>query len=284
MRKSLLIPSSLTSESADRRIRTYKVGQIARAAAIFRVDRVIIYRDNEFDDSGFIALILRYMETPQYLRKRLFPLCEDLRYAGVLPPLRTPHHPTSSKMSGLRIGEFREGVVDGEKVDIGVERPAKLDSRLDPRGRRITTRVTSLNPLTIETVDREAIPVYWGYDVRMGDMLGKTLSGLSKMDRSSEGGSKRPSGTRSNSEIVFTSRKGSILDEEKLRELSGKDIAFVFGSPDRGVGEILGDENLSTRDFSSYVLNTIPGQGTKTVRTEEAVFATLAIFNLMCTT
>jgi hypothetical protein len=60
-------------ESADMRIRTLKVGTIARAAAVFRVDRIVIYRDREFDDSRFISRVLQYAETPQYLRKRLFP-------------------------------------------------------------------------------------------------------------------------------------------------------------------------------------------------------------------
>jgi hypothetical protein len=33
---TILIPSSLTAETRDRRIKTYKVGQIARAASVFR--------------------------------------------------------------------------------------------------------------------------------------------------------------------------------------------------------------------------------------------------------
>ena len=90
---SILIPSSLTSESKDPRIKTYKVGQIARLASIFRVDKIIIYKDPEYDDSKFIDLVLRYAETPQYLRKQLFPLRDELKYVGVIPPLRTPHHP-----------------------------------------------------------------------------------------------------------------------------------------------------------------------------------------------
>ncbi|MGZ4892149.1 MAG: putative RNA uridine N3 methyltransferase, partial [Halobacteriota archaeon] len=67
----LAVPSSLTIETADHKIKTYKVGQVARAAAIFGVQRVTIYRDAAYDDSRFIASILQYMEAPQYLRKLL---------------------------------------------------------------------------------------------------------------------------------------------------------------------------------------------------------------------
>src|SRR5674536_400237 len=85
----LAIPSSLTIETADQKIKTYKVGQIARAAALFRVNRIAIYRDPAHDDSRFIAAILQYMEAPQYLRKLLFPRSNELRYIGVVPPLKT---------------------------------------------------------------------------------------------------------------------------------------------------------------------------------------------------
>ena len=86
---AILIPSSLTMETRDMRISTFKVGQIARAAAVFRMNRIIIYRDPEFNDSRFIAMVLRYMDTPQYLRKLLIPRREELSHVGTLPPLRT---------------------------------------------------------------------------------------------------------------------------------------------------------------------------------------------------
>ncbi|MFQ6062565.1 MAG: putative RNA uridine N3 methyltransferase [Methanosarcinales archaeon] len=85
----ILIPSSLTLESKDLKIKTYKVAQIARAASVFRVDKIIIYKDKDYNDSKFISTILKYAETPQYLRKRLFALKKDLKYAGIILPLRT---------------------------------------------------------------------------------------------------------------------------------------------------------------------------------------------------
>ena len=43
---SIFIPNSFLSESKDLKIRTYKVGIIARALAIFQADNVVIYNDN----------------------------------------------------------------------------------------------------------------------------------------------------------------------------------------------------------------------------------------------
>jgi predicted SPOUT superfamily RNA methylase MTH1 len=48
----------------------------------------------------------RYLETPQYLRKVLYPMHPDLKYAGLQNPLDAPHH--------LRKGEvvpYREGTI-----------------------------------------------------------------------------------------------------------------------------------------------------------------------------
>ena len=131
--RAILIPSSLTMESRDRRESTLRIGQIARAAAVFRYNRIVIYRDPEHHDTRFIEMVLRYMDTPQYLRRMLFPRREELRHVGLLPPLRTAHHPLNSKSESLKIGEFRVGAVvesvgsdGGVWVEIGVDRPIPL--------------------------------------------------------------------------------------------------------------------------------------------------------------
>jgi len=259
---AIIIPSSLTSE----RIKTYKVGQIARAASIFRVDRIIIYRDPEYDDSKFIDLVLRYAETPQYLRKHLFPLMDELKYAGVIPPLRTPHHPLRSSPE---VGEYREGVVvgsdEGAWVDIGVEGPVPLRAdRTVRKGERVTVRIFSRRPLQVELWDKNRIPQYWGYQTEIAGTLGKTL--------------------KAQPLVIAASRKGNIIDEQQLVQLQKalqKSVSVVFGSPTRGIEDILREEGCTLPDLAEYVINTIPSQGTATVRTEEAVFATLSILNLV---
>jgi len=75
---SITIPASVVSDAPHLREKTSKVGLIARAAAIFRVDEIIVYPDNlhvnQAVDIDLIATLLAYMETPQYLRKRLLGL------------------------------------------------------------------------------------------------------------------------------------------------------------------------------------------------------------------
>jgi len=268
---SILIPSSVTMESADLRIRTLKVGLIARAAAVFRVDRIIIYRDEEFDDSWFIKEVLQYAETPQYLKKKLFPRMRELRYVGTLPPLRTAHHPTNSKASMLKVGEFRVGLVVDQvgsdnraRVDIGVESPVPLHTKMKTKaGQRLNVRIFSLKPLAAEPVDRSEIPHYWGYRTEVVPSLEKHLCST-------------------DARVVVTSKNGQIATPDLLQEIVSEckrdcGLAVVFGSPARGVDAFLSNEIMDR----CRVINTIPYQGTETVRVEEAIFATLAQLNLM---
>jgi predicted SPOUT superfamily RNA methylase MTH1 len=265
--RAILIPSSLTMESRDLRVNTLKVGSIARAAAVFRVDRIVIYKDKEFDDSRFISMILRYMDTPQYLRKILIPRREELRHVGMLPPLRTAHHPTNSETSALKIGEYRVGAVvesvgsdGGAWVEIGVDRPIPLATdKKYPAGQRLNIRIFSRNPLAAEPVDRKEIPQYWGYETEVVDSLENYLGILE-------------------CPVLLTSRKGRVVTPKLLGELGQKrDLAVVFGSPAYGV-----DAFLSKAAVDRYcMINTIPHQGTETVRVEEAVLATLAMLNLV---
>jgi len=53
----------------------------------------------------------------------------------------------------------------------------------------------------------------------------------------------------------------------------------AFGAPSRGLYEIAEEEGAKLEAIVDFVVNTIPEQGTATVRTEEALLATLAIFN-----
>jgi hypothetical protein len=267
--KAILIPSSLTMESRDLRVRTLKVGLIARAAAVFRVNRIVIYKDEEFDDSRFINMVLRYMDTPQYLRKLLIPRREELRHVGILPPLRTPHHPINSKTSALKIGEYRVGAVvesvgsdGGVWVEIGVDRPIPLrtDGKFEA-GKRLNVRIFSLDPLAAEPVGRKEIPPYWGYET---EVVGSLEDYMGSTDAF----------------VLLTSKKGTPLTTDLLRKIGRagqSDLAVVFGSPARGVDAFL-SKKLMDR---CCMINTIPQQGTETVRVEEAVFATLALLNLV---
>jgi len=268
--RAILIPSSLTMESRDSRVNTLKVGQIARAAAVFQYNRIVIYRDPEHNDSRFISMVLRYMETPQYLRRMLIPRREELCHVGTLPPLRTAHHPINSKSESLKIGEFRVGAVvesvgsdGGVWVEIGINRPIPLRTGDSYSvGQRLNVRIFSQQPLAAEPVDQKDIPHYWGFETEIVESLEGYLA--SKRD----------------AQIVLTSRSGKAVTPEILQKLgqSGqkRGLAVVFGSPARGIDAFLSKESMERYEM----INTILHQGTETVRVEEAVFATLALLNL----
>ncbi len=254
---SIAIPSSALINERDEKLKAYKVGQIARAAAIFRVDKIYIYRDPALDESEYIKDVLEYLETPQYLRKSLIPIKDSLKYAGLLPPLRIASH----RPKHLKIGEVREGVVrkvgpDGTAwVDVGVKALALLrGAREATKGARVTVRVCSTNPLVVEEAEP---PEYWGYEVEkveLGDVL--------------------------NEDAVVTSRLGRVPGWEELKEAAGRQkVTLIFGSPEEGVQSIA--RKLGVEMEGIRVWNMVPVQGVATVRLEEALYATLAIINFV---
>lgn len=274
---SIAIPASLVLDVPHLREKTFRVGLIGRAAAIFRVDEIIVFPDlpdkNQSRDIRLVSTILSYMETPQYLRKRLFKIRPELRYAGVLPPLRTPHHQLSDRTENLKVGEHREGVVtslvkDGALVDIGVERSVLVPDTPLPVNNRVTVRVTGLGK-TPEAVlaSRGEIQTYWGYRVTVSDVpFGQLLK------------------NRSFDLVIATSRRGVPLIEvmdELARWKSSRRTLVAFGAPTQGLYEIAAHEQLNLDEVAHFVINTIPGQGAETVRTEEALYASLAALNLL---
>ena len=272
---SIAVPASLVSDIPHLREKTEVVGLVGRAAAIFKVSNLIIYKDPEAqeEEAPFIRLILNYMDTPQYLRKRLFPLKPELRYTGILHPLRTPHHPTRDRVEDLKVGEFREGVIlniekEEATVDIGVGELLLAKGRLPSPGSRVTVKIVETRPqLRGRIAGRAEIEEYWGYRVQSSTSLGETIS-RRQFDLS-----------------IATSRWGKPL-QELISSIKGRwkpesRVLIAFGSPKRGLADILRHEGLSLENCFDFVINTIPNQGCETIRTEEAVYCTLAAFNLL---
>jgi len=276
-RLAIAIPASVISDTPHLRERTAKIGLIGRAAAIFRVNEIVVYRDNPRENQivelDLIATLLSYMETPQYLRKRLFKLEPKLQYAGILPPLRTPHHPVSGKAKDLQTGEYREGLVlsqtkEGLFLDIGVEKNALLREKQHEIGERLTLQVVKADgQIEVQVASRLDVPDYWGYEVTVEP-------------RSLRGAVERVKADLA----IGTSRKGSELADVAVRLAErwkrASSILVVFGSPARGLFEMAIDEGVRLEKLLDLVVNTVPSQGTETVRTEEAVFASLASLNV----
>ena len=272
IRLSVAVPASLVSEYVNLRDKTEVIGRLARSAAIFRADEIVIYPDQP-DESSLIKLILGYTDTPQYLRKYLYKVRPELQYVGTLQPLRTPHHQLEAHIANLRVGEFREGVLIDQQgvnaVDIGVERPIRFFGKAPSRGSRVTIKVFELDPEPrCEMAKKIEIPSYWGYEIQASK---KTLGELTSGEFYDL--------------TIATSRTGTLIaaEEEHLRAqiAEARSVLVAFGSPRFGIQEILRREHKELADCFKYILNTVPEQGTETVRTEEAVHATLAVLNLL---
>ncbi|MBS7657129.1 MAG: RNA methyltransferase [Candidatus Bathyarchaeia archaeon] len=275
---SVAIPASLVSDVPHLREKTMKIGLIGRALAIFRVDEVIVYPDismqRQFRDIDLITTILAYLETPQYLRKHLFKIRPELRYSGILPPLRTPHHPLCNHEKDLTVGEFREGVIisrpkNGVLVDIGVERPALVVGENISEKTRVTVKVIEKGrQLKAQLAKAEDIQEYWGYKVTVSN---KPLGHMLK--------------ERHFDLVIATSRLGEpfmkVAEKICQKWKESETICIAFGAPMKGLYEIVKTENLNLSDLADFIVNVVPNQATETIRTEEALYATLAVLNIV---
>jgi len=275
---TIAVPASVISDTPHLREKTSKIGLIGRAAAVFRVNEIIVYPDNagkgkQRNEADLIALLLSYLETPQYLRKRFFKIDPRLQYAGILPPLRTPHHPLNRKARNLKAGEYREGVTvsktkEGMLVDIGVERPALMRETHWALGKRLTLQIVKAGErVEVQAVSRDEVPGYWGYKVTVENNSFGRLVENGKFDLTI---ATSKIGTR------FMDVAGEMAEKWKKAEYT----LVAFGAPARGLHEIVGEEGADLNDLTDFVVNMVPEQGTETVRTEEALFASLAVLNV----
>lgn len=262
MNLSVAIPESALSDESLKIDKTRKVSLIARACAIFRVGTIYVYRDGAESDGTLLTTILRYLETPQFLRRRMFPKVNDLKFAGVLQPLRIPSHATPADPKKIRQGDVREGITVSTRgknfVDIGVNRLVPLPGKM-PTGKRVTIQFKEGYPgLVAKRIDRNEAGQYWGYEVRRRAGLYQLM-------------------TEWNGSIIITSRKGKTATASRI-PTGDKPILVVFGSPERGVHEILGGS--MKRVQNAKTLNFFPDQATQTVRLEEALLGVMAILNM----
>ncbi|TQD97568.1 hypothetical protein C1H46_016828 [Malus baccata] len=262
---SIAVPGSIIDNTQSLELATRLASQIARAATIFRIDErfltaksasvyvwwrnlevlvaqrtlsgevpvkcffrstseVVIFdnksesgslpqADSDENESGaaFLVRILMYLETPQYLRKALFPKHNSLRFVGMLPPLDAPHHLRKHEW-----GPFREGVTLKERppnlvgtlVDVGLSKG--------------------------------------GYDHSIG-----------------------------------TSEHGQIINSSELTVPTFRHLLIAFGGLAGLEESVEEDANLkakNVREVFDLYLNTCPHQGSRTIRTEEAILISLQYF------
>ena len=261
------IPDSSLVDQQTKRDKSIKISQISRACSIFRVEKIYIYRDKTSTsaqkDRNLLKAMLTYLDTPQYLRRKLFPIMDELEYAGILHPLKAPHH----KSKKAHIGDIRVAVLIEKKgrlyADIGLDSLSIFNGSGYP-GKKINAKIISIYPeIVTREADKREIKDYWGYNVIETSLLNLLES-------------------NNNTEIIITSRYGKLFKNyennlsERIKTI--KTFLLIFGSPRNGVSEILMAEGRRINQYPSMI-NMFPFQGTETVRLEEAILGTLAIMN-----
>lgn len=287
---SIAVPGSILENTQSLELRAYVAGQIARAACIYKINEIII-----FDDVGCastpvgkdgirlsaktcirFARLLQYLECPQYLRKNFFPIHKDLQYAGLMNPLDTPHHLRQDDNF-----EFREGVTTdkavkdgkGTYVNAGLLREVLIDKALKP-GLRVTvkiaqTKVENAKKLkgTVVSPDTpvKELNIYWGYTVRIAHSLSEVFS-------------KSP--YKNGYDLTLgTSDKGENIDNIKKKKLRSYTHSLIVFGGLQGLEDALENDDIEVDDISllfDYYINVCPQQGSRIIRTEEAVLITLA--------
>ena len=263
---SIAIPDSALQDESTLLYKTKKLSIIGRACAIFKINQIFIYKDKNGSksDSTLLSTLLKYLETPQYFRRQLFPKSKFLTYSGVLQPLNIPNHLVSSNLKLIKNGDQRDGLIiyyKGKKfVDIGINRLIPYFGEIKP-GTRIAIKIINTKPkFTIKEISREDVKDYWGYKVKEKGNLFSTLSSWT-------------------GKIILTSKKGKIftISDAKKFTQSNDSILLVFGTTNKGIHEILGTDIRKIQN--SKIFNFFPNQATQTIRLEEAILGTLSIVN-----
>jgi len=267
------IPDSSLSEKGTKREKSMLVSQIARACSIFRITRIYIYHDNTAKitkaDQDLLKIILKFLNTPPYLRRSVYPILDQLQYSGILHPIIAPHHKPFQDLREIHQGDVRVGLIlrKGDKIfaDVGLRDPvrfmgnAKVDTVLN-----LKFMATYPHQYVVEATKGDIGNSYWGYDVSESIDLTTLMSNLHSTT------------------LLLTSKNGvnfrKIEDHFSKRLKSSQRLLVIFGAPKSGLAEILKSEERNIRDFE-FVVNSFPTQGTRTVRLEEAILGTLSIVN-----
>lgn len=296
-RISVAIPDSSLSDEKGLREKTLKIGKFARTFSIFGVEKIVIYKDptetRKKSDMFLLNLILEFLNTPQYLRKSIYPMNSDLSYIGLLPPIRAPQHTNKVRIKDVKVGEIRVGVLHDKNsmlkkmdrktftntdksiinfnkgrfdyyIDVGLDYPIPfLGEGRD--GEKVVVKFVNSYPhlKVIKASGRDLEKLYLGYSIVKVNSLEDFLK---KLDEKTF--------------VIFTSKNGRIFKSVEFQFKQSinnfENLLIVFGSPSKGIKEIY--TNYHTTKNSMY-LNMFPDQKTHTIRLEEAILGTLTLLN-----
>lgn len=274
-------------------------GQIARACAVFCVDEVVIFDDGQAevgppehdgytafrDPNFFLYHVLSYLETPPHLRKALFPMHPDLKTAGALPSLDMPHH-----LRGDEWCPYREAIAIRQKknadgtfgtlLDCGLPQHVYLPVVMEEKT-RVTVKLPEHAPssggeVSCQAVSpdapREEAGYYWGYSVRQAPSLSSIFT-----ECPHDGGYDMSIGTSERGIPVSS----VLADDESHVAPEWNHLLIVFGGVAGLEAALSSDTELleagvtDPKELFDRYVNLVPGQGSRTIRTEEAVWAGL---------
>lgn len=312
---SIAIPTSIFDNTPTPHLEAYLVGQVARAAVVFNVCEIVLFDEDDNPANGTrttrLNKLFEYAECPQYLRKNIFRIEPDLKYAGIINPLEAQHHLRTSQIEC----PYREGVTlnhvqieskgqqkDYTEVNIGLNKPVIVPGSHE-LGNRVTVKVdphdlkkvqAMLGATNAERPEAEIVapvePVeklnlFWGYYVRRASSLSQALKeNVFVADKKNFydlviGTSER--GTCID-EVTFKKNATSKNDEQpaKKKKSEFQHVLIVFGGVKGLEYSASCDDSLKNcTDISTlfdHYINTCPNQGSTTIRTEEAILITLS--------
>ena len=305
------LPASFLGNANSTEARARLVSAVARCAAIFRMHEVVVVDDAVGDGegggaegyAGMFARILEYLETPQYLRSRLIPHHGDLALAGRLPPLDAPHqarkHETPAFREGVVVHHHDDGTNDVD-ADVGLDAPVRVScaDRQPAVDERVTVRMTATPPsLSTRDAPLDENGTYWGYRVRrcrgVYECLAKDgdkrrydwIIGTSERGRPLDDGALSPprlvkkrhaKGKPVRILLLF----GGVRGLEAMHTLDGARCASLlqsWGGGGSGGGKDPHIPGSEVARLCDGFVNFCPNQGSRTIRTEEAIFIGLAL-------
>eukprot|EP01083_Nonionella_stella_P141258 434883_1 len=320
---SIALAGSVMNTAKTPQLQSYLASQLARVLSIFCIDEIIIFsetgktiKEEPFkpDPNLFLFRLLQYLETPQYLRRLLFPVHKDFRYVGICRPLRTPHHLGRNELSPYREGIVLKRCIAHPKqpkrhqkpssskkklpkiiqnikqnqsddnmvslVSIGLNKPCVVQQQLE-ENMRVTVQIDNyknykdneeycfgnvVTPCTPMKKDG----IYWGYKTRFAKDIGQVISSSTYDDGYDC--------------VIGTSDKGRNVYDDEFCIPKFKHLLIVFGGPNGLESCVLNNGENGRRMklnkpellFDEYV-NVCPFQGTRTIRSEEALLMTLSV-------
>ena len=144
---------------------------------------------------------------------------------GILPPLRTPHHPVNSQPD---VGDYRQGFTvkrnkKGTFVDIGMDKLAFCKEQLSVK-RIFDFKITKIAKKEVIVTPDKPDDVYWGYNVMSSNKSLKNSLKLIKPDL-----------------VVETTRYGDYIDSifDELKPKVDECKSMVFKSPEMKFGFLI---------------------------------------------